>query len=216
MKPRRAMSKLLSFKIIIGLNVLQTWIFKILVQHNVLKPSNRLSYADLLYGVPAALTSMESVLFALSFHYAFSSGEYASKPKCMSFVRAVVNSANPMDLLKGMLRTISLLGSSRSREDYIAADSSIKPLKAFPGDRASSPAPEYAAPDFSLSPIETQAHPPSRAAAGRQQGRSENLTNMYGLVRRESLTLQGRNSPGRGRSPSPGLLRNGIEGRDMV
>ncbi|KAF1344172.1 organic solute transporter subunit alpha/Transmembrane protein, partial [Delphinella strobiligena] len=104
MKPRRAMSKLLSFKIIIGLNVLQTWIFKILVQHNVLKPSNRLSYADLLYGVPAALTSMESVLFALSFHYAFSSGEYASKPKCMSFVRAVVNSANPMDLLKGMLR----------------------------------------------------------------------------------------------------------------
>lgn len=149
------MSKLLSFKVIIGLNVLQTWLFKILVQHNVLKPSSKLSYADLLYGVPAALTSMESVLFALSFHYAYSSGEYASKPKRMSFARAVVYSANPLDLLKGMVRTISLLVYSRNREDYLVADSFVKPLRTFPNDRASSPAPEYAAPEFSLRPMET-------------------------------------------------------------
>lgn len=200
---------------IIGLNVLQTWIFKILVQHNVLKPSSRLSYADLSYGVPAALTSMESVLFALSFHYAYSSGEYASKPQRMSFVRAVVNSVNPMDLLNGMVRTTSLLVYSRNKEDYVTADSSVKPLRAFPSDRASSPALEYAAPEFSLRPMETQAPPPSREAAFRQQGGSERL-NVYGLVRRDSLTLQCRSSPRRGRSPSPGLLKDGTEGRDMV
>lgn len=214
MKPRRAMSKLLSFKVIIGLNVLQTWIFKILVQHNVLKPSSRLSYADLLYGVPAVLTSMESILFALSFHYAYSSSEYAGKPKRMNFMKAIMNSANPKDLLKGMVRTISLLVSSCSREDYAVADLSVKPLRAFPSNQASSPAPEYAEPGFTLRPMDYRT-PPSRESSGRQQDDSERL-NVYGLVRRDSLSHQARNSPGRGRSSSPGLLKEGMNSRDMV
>lgn len=120
--PRRAFSKLLCFKIIVGVNVLQSWLFKILVQHNVLEPSSHLSYADLLYGIPTVLVSVESVLFAASFHYAYSSSEYASKPAMMSAAHALANALNPIDLLKGMARAVQIVLQGRNDAGYAGMD----------------------------------------------------------------------------------------------
>lgn len=118
MKSKRALSKLVCFKIIVALNVIQSWVFKALLEHGVLKTSSTWSYADFEYGLPAVVICIESVLFALSFHYAYAVGQYRGKPQSMGVLAAIFSALNPTDLLKGMFRAVGLLLSRGDSTDY--------------------------------------------------------------------------------------------------
>lgn len=113
MKARRGFSKLLCFKLIVGVRFLQTWIFNILISKEVIKTSSSFTYGDLLYGVPNTLMCCETILFSAAFWYAFSSTEYSSnaKPRSerMPLWRAVFDALNPYDLLHGIAKAVVLL-----------------------------------------------------------------------------------------------------------
>lgn len=89
------------------------WIFSILLDKNVLKPSSSFSYGDLLYGIPNVLTCVEMVLFSLSFWYAYSSNEYSSSMRPgeapLGLPSAIANSLNPSDLFVGIIRAFRLI-----------------------------------------------------------------------------------------------------------
>jgi hypothetical protein len=53
-------------------------VFSILVSKDAIHPSSRLSYGDLLYGLPNTLVAVEAVLLSALFWYAFSAVEYSS------------------------------------------------------------------------------------------------------------------------------------------
>ncbi|KAK5131948.1 hypothetical protein LTR08_000460 [Meristemomyces frigidus] len=114
MEVRRGMAKLLCFKGIVFLRFLQTWIFGILIKKNVLRHSDRLSFGDLVYGIPNTLLGIEMVIFSLSFWYAYSASEYSSsaKPRVppLDFLHAVFDALNPSDLLLGIAHIFSLIG----------------------------------------------------------------------------------------------------------
>jgi hypothetical protein len=68
-----------------------------------------------MYGLPNALMCIETILFSASFWYAFSSSEYAHKSgsRRLSLWKAVLDAANPYDLLHGIARAVMLLVSCR-------------------------------------------------------------------------------------------------------
>jgi hypothetical protein len=108
-------------------------VFSILVSKDAIHPSSRLSYGDLLYGLPNTLVAVEAVLLSALFWYAFSAVEYSSKAHpetAFNFFRALGHSLNPMDLILGVARAIQLaLGSnpgSSSRRYYGDADTRYK------------------------------------------------------------------------------------------
>lgn len=48
-KPRRALSKIIAFKIIVGIRFFQSWIFSTLLQHNVIKVGKMFSYNGMFF-----------------------------------------------------------------------------------------------------------------------------------------------------------------------
>jgi hypothetical protein len=109
------------------LNSSQQWLFNILIDKDDLKPSDRFTYGDLLYGVPNALMCVETVLFSAAFWYAFSSAEYAHKSgmRRVPLWRAVIDALNPYDMVHGVARAVGLLvgGSGAKNQDvtsYVA------------------------------------------------------------------------------------------------
>lgn len=108
--------KLISFKLIVFVNFIQSIIFSVLLSH--IKTSQKMTGYDLKYGIPAALVSFEQILFATFFHYSFRSREYHETMKedlvspRMGTFRAAANAFNPTDLLLGMTTAIgSLFGA---------------------------------------------------------------------------------------------------------
>ncbi|KYG49816.1 hypothetical protein M433DRAFT_130898 [Acidomyces richmondensis BFW] len=112
MKTKRGFAKIVLFKIIVFLRFTQAWVFSILLEHNVIKTSTNFSYNDILWGLPATVTCVEMVLFAIGFWYAFSSTEYGSsvKPRDrpLPLWKAVPHALNPWDLLVGIARVPQL------------------------------------------------------------------------------------------------------------
>ena len=106
MRMKRALGKIISFKIIVFIRFVQTWAFSLLLEYHVIKPSSTYSYNDILYGIPAVLTCAEMVIFSLGFWYAFSSSEYSSKAKPhaqpLSLWSATLHALNPWDLISGI------------------------------------------------------------------------------------------------------------------
>lgn len=104
--------KLVSFKLIVFVNFVQSIIFSILLDH--IKTSRKVTGLDLKYGIPAALVAFEQILFATFFHYSFRSREYHETMKHdlnaprMGTFRAAANAFNPSDLLMGMVTSIKL------------------------------------------------------------------------------------------------------------
>ncbi|KAK4542473.1 hypothetical protein LTR36_006725 [Oleoguttula mirabilis] len=113
MKARRGMWKLLCFKGIVFLHFIQSWVFNILITHNLVKSSREFSYGDLTYGLPNVIMAVEMVLFSLSFWFAYSAAEYDSnaRPKQhrLSFFQAMFDAMNPSDLFLGIVRIFTLL-----------------------------------------------------------------------------------------------------------
>ncbi|KAF2717476.1 hypothetical protein K431DRAFT_210915, partial [Polychaeton citri CBS 116435] len=112
MKARRGLAKLVCFKIIVFISFVQTWIFNILLEHNVMKPSKTFSYDDLLYGIPALVLCCEMVIFSLGFWYAYSSTEYSSNAKPrdqrLPIWKAALDAMNPYDFLHGIVQMFKL------------------------------------------------------------------------------------------------------------
>ncbi|CAK4031505.1 Hypothetical predicted protein [Lecanosticta acicola] len=113
MKVRRGLSKLVCFKLIVGIRFLQSTIFSILLGHDIVKPSSTFSYDDLLYGLPSLLTCCEMVFLSLGFWYAYSSTEYGSSQKPthtrLPVWRAVLDAINPWDLMAGIGRMFGII-----------------------------------------------------------------------------------------------------------
>jgi len=61
--------KIISFKLIVGVNFLQSIIFDILIATKAVKGSSQVTGYDLKYGIPAALVAVEQIFFAVFFHY---------------------------------------------------------------------------------------------------------------------------------------------------
>ncbi|KAJ6005225.1 hypothetical protein N7451_003169 [Penicillium sp. IBT 35674x] len=72
----RPLSKLLAFKLIVGLTFLERIIFTILHSTNVLKSTSTLSYADVNIGIPNLVICLQMVPFSIFFHYAYNVGPY--------------------------------------------------------------------------------------------------------------------------------------------
>lgn len=109
--------KILSFKLIVGINFLQEIIFDILISTETVVGSHQVTGYDIKYGIPATLVAFEQILFAVFFHYSFRSREYHEtmkedlvSPRLGTF-RAAAHAFNPTDLLKGMFGSIKLLAA---------------------------------------------------------------------------------------------------------
>ncbi|KIM95989.1 hypothetical protein OIDMADRAFT_183452 [Oidiodendron maius Zn] len=70
-KPHGALKQFISFKILVFLNFLQTFIFNLLRGGNDLHPSAHLSYNDLTNGIPALILSFEIALIYPIFIFTF-------------------------------------------------------------------------------------------------------------------------------------------------
>ncbi|KAK3112050.1 hypothetical protein LTR53_012071 [Teratosphaeriaceae sp. CCFEE 6253] len=122
MKVRRGLAKLGAFKIIVAIRFMQAWIFSLLLQYEVIKPSATFSYNDVLWGVPGLATCAEMVLFSLAFWYAFSSTEYGSNAKPrdppLPLGTAVLHAINPWDLFVGVARIFPLWSEVHRNGDW--------------------------------------------------------------------------------------------------
>ncbi|KAH7027838.1 organic solute transporter Ostalpha-domain-containing protein [Microdochium trichocladiopsis] len=78
LKPHKGQLKLWAFKALILLQIIQEILFLILthVDPSPLEPSATLSYVDIEQGLPLLMILLEMVIFALFYHYAYSSSPY--------------------------------------------------------------------------------------------------------------------------------------------
>lgn len=105
----RPLLKLVSLKLIVGLNFIQTFIFSILQGQGVLKGNDTVTANDLQYGIPSLLTGVENVIFAAFMLYSFRAAEYQGEGKAMSFPAAMAHALNPLDYIQGLFTAFSYL-----------------------------------------------------------------------------------------------------------
>lgn len=107
--------KLLSFKLIVGINFFQDIIFDLLIATGAVKGSHKVTGYDWKYGIPAAVVAFEQIFFSIFFHYSFRSREYHETMKedlvtpRMGTLRAALHAYTPLDLIKGMFNGVTLL-----------------------------------------------------------------------------------------------------------
>lgn len=103
--------KLVSFKLIVFINFIQSIIFGFI---NI-KTSASFTPYDLKLGVPAAVVAVEQIFFAIFFHYSFRSREYHETMKedlvspRMGTFRAAANAFNPSDYFAGVFSAFKVL-----------------------------------------------------------------------------------------------------------
>ncbi|KAH0844673.1 hypothetical protein AYO21_02004 [Fonsecaea monophora] len=84
MKHHKPLAKFLSFKLIIGLSVIQEIIFTILRSTSVLKESSTMTYADVNFGIETMTTCILMVPFSVYFHYSYDVSPYdITKPRML-------------------------------------------------------------------------------------------------------------------------------------
>ncbi|EMC96024.1 hypothetical protein BAUCODRAFT_71826 [Baudoinia panamericana UAMH 10762] len=122
MKCRRALAKILCFKVIVFIRFTQAWVFSLLLQYKVVTTGDSFSYNDILWGIPGLATCAEMVLFATGFWYAFSSTEYGSSAKPqdrpLPLRKAVLDALNPTDLIVGIYRIFPLVFEVHRNGDW--------------------------------------------------------------------------------------------------
>jgi hypothetical protein len=225
MRARRGLAKLTCFKAIVGVRFIQTvspipyrpsekvikadrqtnqWLFNILIDQDVLSPSSSFSYGDLVYGLPNALMCVETILFSAAFWYAFSSSEYSHKTglRRLPLLRAVIDAANPYDLIHGVVRAVMILvGCCAGRRDDAAQIS--EPVTRSGRGRYRT-----------LDGMGSLAQPErSRSRAPLQEGEGLEPPR-YEVSSAEHLSADIRND--RSQSPGVELRYEAVRGRDMV
>ena len=124
---RHPLSKLLAFKTLITLTVVQTGVFAYLTSSIILHPTTRITFVDITITIPNLLTSLETVLFALIFLRVYRAREYLTRNRVLDggvghgskyyggFAgwRAIGEAMNPLDIIRGIFAVPrNLLGLS--------------------------------------------------------------------------------------------------------
>lgn len=98
----------------------------ILVNTSVIKTSDTFSYADLRYGIPAAMSAIECALLSGYFWYAYGIAEYgesrAPKRDRLNIFVAAFHALNPMDVIMGIYHSILLLTNKGEMRSYASVD----------------------------------------------------------------------------------------------
>ncbi|KIV77657.1 hypothetical protein PV11_09443 [Exophiala sideris] len=105
---RKALPKLLSFKLFVAITTIQHFVFSILASH--VSGNSKVTYHDITIGIQALLVCFESLINVISFYFVFRAGEYKRGQKgegasrtVYGPARALLSSLNPVDLLRGII-----------------------------------------------------------------------------------------------------------------
>jgi hypothetical protein len=123
LKPYGATRKLVCFKLLVAVIILQTVVFSALAKSKVYRNTPHLSFEDWTYGVPNIFTSCESVLFSIMFAWAFSAGPYrrveplssytdttpVAPTKKLGFGYSILDVINIVDVLRGVWIAMKVL-----------------------------------------------------------------------------------------------------------
>lgn len=107
LKPHKVLMKLVVFKLIVLIQVLQQTIISILIAFQVIKPARTISFLDWYTGFSNFLTCCEMFIFSVAFIFPYSPSTYKAihtpEPgQHMGFWRALLEVWNIMDILKGI------------------------------------------------------------------------------------------------------------------
>ncbi|KAH8723450.1 organic solute transporter Ostalpha-domain-containing protein [Phaeosphaeriaceae sp. PMI808] len=108
--------KLLTFKGIIGLNGVQTFIFSILNGKNTFKPTKYMTYHDIYTGFPALLLICELPIFSVLLIFAFPPMIYKNDSPAAGPLSAIVDAFNITDLLSSFVRGPMRLVKDQQRQ----------------------------------------------------------------------------------------------------
>ncbi|KAI1612320.1 organic solute transporter Ostalpha-domain-containing protein [Exophiala viscosa] len=105
---RKALPKLLSFKLFVAVTTIQHFVFSILSSH--VSGNSKVTYHDITIGIQALLVCIESLINVVSFYFVFRASEYKHSQKedgasltVYGPAGALLNSLNPTDLLRGII-----------------------------------------------------------------------------------------------------------------
>jgi hypothetical protein len=112
LKQKGALSKLVCFKLIIAISIIQTPVFAGLLSGGVLKPSIHISYDDWAIGVPAFLSCCEMFIFSIVFVWPFGAKPYTTRTldlegnatsakSAKAFFPALLHVLNLWDIISG-------------------------------------------------------------------------------------------------------------------
>jgi len=114
---RKPMAKLLALKILVGLDVLQSLIFSILLSTSAITPTSTLSLPDLVIGVPGLMVCIECFVFSLLYLWAYSPApykvrEYESEQGAvytgkLSFIGALIDVLDVRDIFSGVISILA-------------------------------------------------------------------------------------------------------------
>jgi Organic solute transporter Ostalpha len=131
----KPLAKLGAFKLVVFLGFIQGIVFEILLATHTIKPTSKLTYADVKVGIPTLLTCVEMVPISLFFHYAYSYREYSldhqrvpgwesqvvPRPQATSYQggflgwRAVLSAADPREALFGFWFAFKMAAELKER-----------------------------------------------------------------------------------------------------
>lgn len=98
--------KLFTFKSIIGLNVVQTFVINILAGHGTLSPNKYMTYHDINDGLASLILACEMPIFALLMVFAFPATPYKNNNRAASAgpMKAIIEALDIRDLLGAIVR----------------------------------------------------------------------------------------------------------------
>ena len=118
-KCHKPLLKLISFKLIVGINFLQDLVFSIITGHDLVHGNTKITGKDLKIGIPALLVAVEQIAFAIFFHYSFRSREYHEDQLALkgeseqiqrkSTLAAAGHAFNPVDYFQSMAFALKTL-----------------------------------------------------------------------------------------------------------
>lgn len=112
MAGHKPLLKMLSFKFIVLVNLIQGLLFNILTAAGTLDGSVKVRAVDLQLGLPAFLLAVEAFLLICFFHYSFRTSEYAVKDQAESVkigpMAAALDTFNP-DMLRAIFHAFRLV-----------------------------------------------------------------------------------------------------------
>lgn len=130
----RILLKLFTFKSIIGLNALQTFIISILSGQGVLKPSRYMTYHDVNTALASLILACEMPIFACLLVFAFSPLQYKGKGgPAAGPMTAIVDALNISDLLSAFVHGPMRLVKDQQRQ-ILRQDSIRVGMTASPTD----------------------------------------------------------------------------------
>ena len=135
LKQHSVIPKLIAIKGIVFLSTLQSIIFTILSSTGAAKPSSKLSYNDIYFGIPSILICAEMVLFSIFNFYAYSLTPYLlpssragneSQPLSRGAYYqggsigsiALLKALNPTEIARGLVLAARYLLSSSQAKGY--------------------------------------------------------------------------------------------------